>query len=196
MDICCAILAGGRSTRMGVDKHSLKIGREMLIERVIRKASPIFGRVFIVSKEESVPSFGLPVMKDLLPYGSPLVGIVSALLYAETESVFVLAADMPFLTEEGILYLMEKRGGEDIVLPVTEKGFEPLHAIYRRTCLPYALRNVERGMFSISALFPYLSVKFIRDEGAFSCNGVSVFTNVNTREDLEFARRSLGGDHL
>jgi hypothetical protein len=39
-------------------------------------------------------------------------------------------------------------------------------------------------------------VKFIRDEGAFSCNGVSVFTNVNTREDLEFARRSLGGDHL
>lgn len=196
MDISCAILAGGKSRRMGLDKHYLKIGEEFLIERVIRKAKAVFDRVFLVSKDNGLFSFGLPLVRDFWPFQAPVVGIASALLQVETDSVFILASDMPFLREEGMLYLIERSAGEDILIPMMEKGVEPLHAIYKRSCLPYILRNIERGIFSISALFPYLSVRVFRDDKVFLWNGISVFTNVNTKEDLEFARRIVGDDNL
>ena len=57
--------------------------------------------------------------------------LVSALAAAETEWVLAVAADMPHLEPEIIRALWAARDGGDAVVPLTDKGPEPLLALYR-----------------------------------------------------------------
>ena len=71
------------------------------------------------------------------------MGIASALLYATTDYVFVVGCDMPFIRKETITYMVDQAHGEDIVIPRTDAGYEPLHAVYNRSCLPHMLRAID-----------------------------------------------------
>jgi molybdopterin-guanine dinucleotide biosynthesis protein A len=89
--------------------------------------------------------------------------------------------------------------GEDIVVPWTKAGFEPLHALYNRSCLPHMLRAIGLNRLKISALFPGLSVRVVGEPSGpsgssplFVNKGVSIFTNINTEEDLAFAESRIG----
>jgi molybdopterin-guanine dinucleotide biosynthesis protein A len=98
--ITCAILAGGLSQRMGKDKATLDFGDGCLIEGIYRRARKVFDNVLIVSSHHrSFIGVDAPVVDDVLPVKGSMVGIVSALMHAETSNVFVLACDMPFVSE-------------------------------------------------------------------------------------------------
>jgi molybdenum cofactor guanylyltransferase len=185
VDVSCAILAGGRSRRMGEDKATLLFDGATLTERVYERAKRIFRQVFLVSSQHKVlVGLDIPVVADCLPAKSPLVGIASALLHADTPYVFVLGCDMPYIREEGLLWVMNQAQGEDVVIPRTAKGLEPLHAVYSKACLAPALCLAERGRLRIADLLPYVKVKELKIDGSFNGNGLSVFTNINSREDL------------
>ena len=189
MDITCAILAGGLSRRMGgMDKAALKLGNSTLIERVHRTVRTVFDRVIIVSSLHGpIEGIDAPVVEDALPFKGSMVGIVSALLYSRDPYVFVTGCDMPFLSEETMRCMVNETRGEDIIIPKTQAGFEPLHAIYKRTCISYMLRFVERGWPQITKLLPYLSVRVVENHPSFFGRGISPFTNINTTVDLAHA---------
>ena len=85
MDFTCAILAGGRSTRMGRDKATLKVRDKALIQQVYEKARHVFKDILIVSNHhESFYGIEAPIIRDILPIQSSIVGIASALLAANT----------------------------------------------------------------------------------------------------------------
>jgi molybdenum cofactor guanylyltransferase len=186
MKIGCAILAGGRSSRMGRDKATLRVRERLLIERVFNVVRPVFRNISIVSSyHDGISGIDAPIYGDLLPVRSPLVGIASALVYARDPYVFVVACDMPFLSEEALRYVISELDGEDLVIPRTDKGYEALHAIYGRTCIAPMLRAIEVGRLKVRDIFPYLTVKELADHPSFTKNGASVFTNINTVDDLE-----------
>jgi molybdopterin-guanine dinucleotide biosynthesis protein A len=190
MDMTCAILAGGRSRRMGRDKATLKIGEQALIESVYRKAKEIFSDIIIISsRHTSIRMVNAPVLKDLVPLEGPLAGIVSALLYSPHPYVCVLACDMPFVSTEAISYLISQVNGEDVIIPKTDKGYEPLHAIYNRSCISYMLSHIERGRLRTPGIFPYLAVRELGEHPSFFVHGVASFTNINTEGDLSLAKR-------
>jgi molybdopterin-guanine dinucleotide biosynthesis protein A len=192
MNVSCAILAGGQSKRMGRDKATIKVGEMDLIEHVYSKVQDIFNDIFVVSSHhDSIRGISAPVFRDALPQGGSLVGIISALLYSRTPHVFVVACDMPFLDSGFIRTMINGIGNEDIIVPKTTAGYEPLHAIYSRTCLSYMLKLIDANRFKIDKIFPFLNVRAVRVEIQSSSEGVSVFTNINTEKDLEHVREFL-----
>ncbi len=175
---------------MGQDKATLLFDGAMLTERVYETARRVFEKVFIVSSQHRrFDGMDVPLVGDCLPFPSPLVGIASALMFAGTEYVFVLGCDMPYIREEGLLCIVNKAGGEDVIIPRTPEGLEPLHAMYGRACLAPALYLLEHGRFRIMDLFAYVKVKELAPDPSFRNRGLSVFTNINNRGDLDrFAR--------
>lgn len=179
---------------MGRDKATLPFKDKPLIAYVHRIVKPIFSEVFVVSKQHTViEGVGSRIVRDITPRGGSVVGIASALLYATTDYVFVVGCDMPFLRKEAIVYMVDKTAGEDIVIPQTDAGYEPLHAIYRRSCLPHVLRAIDLNRIKVTDLLPFLSVKVVREPALFLNNGVSIFTNINTEEDLALAESVIRG---
>jgi molybdenum cofactor guanylyltransferase len=193
MDVTGAILAGGKSTRMGRDKALIPVGETTLLAHVYDVARSVFRRIILVSSyHTSAPGIDADVIGDIYPRPGPLTGIASALLYADTPYVFVLACDMPFLKKEAIEYVVGAARGEDIVVPRIKEGYEPLHALYKRSCLSPLLTSVERGRMKIYEIFPLVTTRVIENDALFFSRGVSIFTNVNTEEDLSRARSLVG----
>lgn len=193
MEMECAILSGGKSTRMGTDKAMLRMGSEgTLIGRTYSVASEVFSDIMVVSSiHESIEGVRARIVHDVVPIPGSLTGIASALLHANKPYVFVLGCDMPFLTSAAILHIIDQVKGEQIIVPITEDGMEPLHAVYHRSCLSPMLSALERGHMKINLLFPFFCVKTLPPDPVFLNHGVSVFMNVNTREDLSRAERAL-----
>jgi molybdopterin-guanine dinucleotide biosynthesis protein A len=185
MKITCAILAGGKSTRMGQDKATIKIGEKALIHLVYDKVKEVFDDVLIISRlHNAIESIDAPVLKDIVPFGNSMTGIASALLYSETPYTFVVACDMPFLSTEAFRYMVKEATGEDIIIPKTKLGFEPLHAIYNKSCIAHLLRLIEQNRFKITGVLPFVSVKELKEHPCFFRNGNPVFTNINVMNDL------------
>jgi molybdopterin-guanine dinucleotide biosynthesis protein A len=192
MDISCAILAGGQSRRMGQDKATLRVGDMGLIERVYAVVRDIFDDIFVVSSHhKKIQGVPVPVVEDALPHGGSLVGIISALLFSRTPYAFVVACDMPFLDGDLIRRMVDQTSGEDVIVPKSAAGYEPLHAIYNRSCLSYMLGLVDANRFKIDRIFPFLTVRTISIDSESSPQGITSFINVNTEEDLERVRDLL-----
>lgn len=192
MDISCAILSGGKSRRMGRDKATLPIGSTTLLGRTLTIAREIFADVAVVSSlHASLDGLPARIIHDALPMPGSLTGIASALLVAETPYVFILGCDMPFLTAASIRHVLNNVRGEQITVPRTEGGFEPLHAVYHRSCLSYMLTCIQRNHMKIERLYPFYTIRALPAHPAFLNGDTSVFTNVNTRQDLIRAEKTL-----
>ncbi|MBA4390686.1 MAG: hypothetical protein C0399_07095 [Syntrophus sp. (in: bacteria)] len=182
----CAILAGGQSKRMGRDKVTVEINRKALINLVYDKAKEVFQDIIIISNNhKTIQGIEAPIMRDIMPARSPSVGIVSALVYASNPYVFVLACDMPFLSTDALKYMVNEVAGEDIIIPRTKWGFEPLHAIYNRSCMAPLFRLIEQNRFKVTDLLPFVKTRELGEAPCFFKEGTSVFANINTVNDLE-----------
>jgi len=189
MKMTCAILAGGESRRLGQDKATTKIGKKALIHFVYDVVKEMFHEVIILSKiHESIEGIDAPVLKDIVPYGNSMAGIVSALVYSKTPYTFVVACDMPFLSKATLSYMLDEMASEDIIIPKTRWGYEPLHAIYNRSCIAPFFRLVEQGRFKLREIFPFVTVKELSEHPSFFVNGTLVFTNINTVKDLDMVK--------
>ena len=82
------------------------------------------------------------MVPDLRPGCGPLGGIGGGLRAAEHELAIVVACDMPFLNPAFLRFLAEQARGLDGAVPVNADQYEPLHAVYRRSCLPAVERRL------------------------------------------------------
>ena len=186
MDIGCAILAGGRSERMGRDKATAAFRGATLVRQVSDRVREVFSDIIVISSlHTAIEGVDAAVVKDLFPFRSPIVGVATALMLSEKPRVFAVACDMPFLSAEAMRCLVAEAGDEEITIPMTGGYYQPLHAIYSRSCLPHFLRLIGLNNLKVSAILPYVAVKAIEDRPCFYReDGGLVFSNINTREEL------------
>ena len=149
------ILAGGRSSRMGKDKASLKISGKSMIERLLLELSPIVAQVVVIrAPGQTIPHIpkelkdrtlvGWDSVKDL----GPLQGIVDALplLNSEIDKVFLLTCDLPYITTNWFQTLKDVMTDEfDMVCTEENEIVNPLLAIYRRPVLEPASKLISEG---------------------------------------------------
>lgn len=180
------ILAGGTSSRMGSNKALLLHNGGRIIERVYRVLAELFEEVLLVTNNPELYPF-IPCRKvpDIYPGRGVMAGIHAGLSQSREQSIFVVACDMPHLKVDLIRHLITLADGVDVVMPLTVGGFEPLHAIYRKECLPVLeefLRNDEqRRMVS---LFSRVRVREVSpDEIASFDPEFTSFDNINTPDD-------------
>jgi len=187
--ISLAIQAGGRSNRMGQDKAlKLFLGRP-LIQRVVERLRPIADEVLITTNHPERYGFlGVRLVPDLIPGLGPLGGLYTALACATCPTLAVVACDLPFasaaLLEQAARRLVEQDA--DIVIPRTAKGFEPLHAVYRRsTCLPVVRSAIERNQLKVIDWFPLVRLREQPPEEVIKVDPSGLtFWNINTPEDF------------
>lgn len=197
LPITAAILAGGRSVRMGVDKTLLSFDGRSLVARVADAVRQVCEKTIVVTNRlEMMAEAGLAddvvVVRDEVAHQGPLGGLVTALAVAETEWVLAVAADMPHLEPDVIRALWDARDGGDVVLPITEKGPEPLLALYRREAtLAPARRVLSTGRRRVVAMLPQVKVIEVPVEALRSADPeLRSLVNVNTPSDLESAREA------
>jgi FdhD protein len=198
LPVTAAVLAGGRSLRMGVDKTLLTLDGRSLVARVCDAVGQVCRQTIVVTnRPESLDAAELPkgvwVVRDEVAYQGPLGGLVTALAFAETEWVLAVAADMPHVEPDVVRALWALRGNADIVVPITDKGHEPLLALYRvAACLDPGRELLDTGRRRLVALFPRVNVVEVPAESLRSADPeLRSLLNVNTPSELADVRESI-----
>jgi molybdopterin-guanine dinucleotide biosynthesis protein MobB len=184
-----AILAGGESARMGGNKALKMLGGKPVISHLIDSLTPLARDIFIVAGDVAAyESFGLPVCADHYAQKASLVGIYSALAASRNEICFTVACDMPFIEPSLVSMLANLAAGYQAAVPVSQRGREPLHAIYSRDSLGRMREQIEAGDFALHNLLDSLKVRYVdMVEMAPLRDPNMVFMNVNTIVELEAA---------
>ena len=190
-DFTVAVLAGGRSARMGADKSFVRVLGHPLIEHILAQAAGLGDETLIVTnRPQDYAYLGLPLFGDVLPDKGALGGLYSALHAARGQHVLCIACDMPFLVRGLLDYLISLRSEGAAVVPRIASQTEPFRAVYRRDCLGMIRTALEAGRLRVSDSLAQLQVRYV-DEAEidrFDPDRLS-FVNVNTPEDLERARQ-------
>jgi molybdopterin-guanine dinucleotide biosynthesis protein A len=181
-----AILAGGRSRRMGSNKALLPFGGRRLIEHVLDVLRPLFPEVLIASNEIApYAELGVPVHADPLPGKGPLGGIYTALASSSHPRTFCLACDMPLVNPAVVAHLCRLAPDFDVVVPHSAKGYEPLHAVYSQSCLPHLEAMLREDRLRVDELFGAVRVCRVEIEDLRPLDPLLVsFLNLNTPEEL------------
>lgn len=183
-DITGVILVGGKSRRMGRDKAFLEIAGKPLFEIVLELFQDNFDRLLLVGdRGERFAGYGVPVVPDIYP-GSSLGGLYTGLHHAETDHVFVSSCDLPFPNAEVLRYLCSLKSDFDAVVPSTSYGYEPLFALYAKSCLGPIKAQLERGEFCAFAYYPQINIRYVTTgELAPFDRGHRAFRNLNTPQE-------------
>lgn len=179
------ILAGGLSSRMGSNKALLPYRGGRFIEAIHRQFAELFGEVLLVTNQPEQYSF-LPcrMVADLHPGMGALAGLYSGLYHSETEHIFAVACDMPYLNNALIRRLAALREGADVVIPQGEHGVEPLHALYGKNCLNHMEAALAADRRRIVSFFPQVHVLQLPSEQVATIDpAFDSFRNVNTPTD-------------
>lgn len=188
------IQSGGKSQRMGQDKGLAPFLGKPLIDRVLGRVAHLGAETLVTTNNPEAYRFlGLPLFPDIIPERGALGGLYTALSAARNPHVAVVACDMPFVNAEllGAELDLLVRANSDAVIPRTEGGTEPFHAVYRRErCLPAVQAAIEVGKWRVDSWFSEVNLYFLSPEetAAYDPDQLA-FWNVNTPEELQRAEQ-------
>lgn len=188
MSVSAAIMAGGKSRRMGQDKAWIELDGEPLIRRVANVLAQVADEVIVVANDPRYQTLGLRVVPDRYPEGGALGGIATGVSAATFDRVLVAACDMPFLLAEVWRVLLDHRYEADVVIPKIGGELETLHALYTKACVAPMERALAAGKMRVISFFDEVRVQPIEErELRIADPTLRSFTNVNTPEELASA---------
>jgi molybdopterin-guanine dinucleotide biosynthesis protein A len=190
MPLSVVIQAGGKSRRMGQNKALVPFLNQTLIEWVIERVRPIADEILITSNPPEVLSFlHLPTYPDILPGIGALGGLYTAFSIARHSLVAVIACDMafanaPLLAAERDLLIARQADG---VVPETEKGVEPFHAVYfREPCLAAVRAALDEGQKRADSWFGRVRMEYFPRDQLVKYDPLRIaFLNLNTPAELK-----------
>ncbi len=195
-NILAAILAGGQSRRMGKDKLFLELNNKKLIEHTIDKVKKYLNQVIIITNQnnEFFLKNNLTTVKDCIEGQlGPLVGILTAMKWAKENSkeyswIATFPCDTPFFPENIIKsFIKESEKKESLLLSASSHGRK--HNIFGLWSLDLydKLKNdlVNKKIRKVQDWTEKNKIKNLE----FKFKDYDPFFNINTKEDLEFAKK-------
>lgn len=186
-----AVLTGGASRRMGVDKAFIAWEGRPLAQHVAERVARACARVVLVGGAgRGYEALGLPWWPD--PAGlegrGPLAGLVAAL--GRAPRILLVACDLPEVEALVLGRLMAAAGSAPVAMPVWGDGrLEPTVGVYARGALGAARSSLAGGSGRMSDLLSVRGARLIPIEALGSEAQVTrVFRNLNRPEDLAAAR--------
>jgi molybdopterin-guanine dinucleotide biosynthesis protein A len=181
---------------MGRDKALMDLGGVSLIERAWRLVESVTGTPTVIGSPERFRALGLRAIADDSPGAGPLGGIATALRESSAPWNLIVACDLPYLTKDWLAYIIERGAASeaDAVVPMNERGAEPLCAMYHKRS-EHAIREaLARGTRKITDGLSGVRVENIEraEWKAFDSEGY-LFKNMNSPGDYEEARAKLDG---
>lgn len=183
MQITGIILAGGKSKRMGTDKALLEVEGISLLEGMINKLKPLCSEIIISSNHKSHAKYGFPVYEDEVSDCGPIGGLYTCLAKSKTDWNLVVSVDSAYIEPEFLRFLVDNAADSDAVIPLWERGKEPLIALYKRSCITVLNQMINDRNYKMHNLFQLLKIKYVgADEWVKKYP--KLFYNLNRPEDL------------
>ena len=185
-----AVLAGGRSRRMGGPKATAPFAGGPLIARPLLAAAAAGLEAVVVAKPDSqLPRLEVEVWHEPAEPVHPLVGLVTALERAGERPLVALACDMPFVAP-GLLARLAELEAAVAVARVAGR-LEPFPGRYEAASLPVLRAALAREAPLRAALSELVPVELGEDELRAFGDPARTVMGVNTPEELARAEREL-----
>ena len=195
-NILGAILAGGQSKRMGKDKLFLEFNNKKLIEHTIDKVKKYLKKVIIITNQDNefFSKNNLITVKDCIEGQlGPLVGILTAMKWAKENLnkcswIATFPCDTPFFPESIIKsFIEESKKKESLILCASSHGRK--HNIFGLWSLDLydKLKDdlINKKVRKVQDWTEKNKIKNLE----FKFKDYDPFFNINTKEDLEFAKQ-------
>ncbi|WP_299462400.1 molybdenum cofactor guanylyltransferase [uncultured Gimesia sp.] len=195
------ILCGGESSRMNYPKALLPLGKELMLQRVVRIVSSVVSPVIVVAAPgQELPelSASVNVIFDREPGAGPLsaIGQGLAALQGQCDAAFVSACDTPLIQTEFISKIISALAENQLVMVQEGKWYHPLAAVYRVSLvepIQHLLSENRRRPIDLteSVRACFLDAETLRDVDP-QLRGLQ---NINTRAQYFDLLRETGLEH-
>jgi molybdopterin-guanine dinucleotide biosynthesis protein A len=178
---------------MGCDKALVHLAGKPLIRHVIDAVDGLADEIVVTTNRPREFAFlGCRLVTDVVPGAGALPGLLTALSAARNDTVLVLACDMPFVCRPLLQYELVLASTADVLIPRWGGDYEPLHAVYARSCGEVIAESLASGNRRIVGFLSRVRVRTVEETEVahFDPTG-RCFKNVNTPADLAEAERSL-----
>ena len=195
-NILGTILAGGQSKRMGKDKLFLELNNKKLIEYTLDKVKKYLKKIIIITNQDNkfFLENNLITVKDCIEGQlGPLVGILTAMKWAKENLkkcswIATFPCDTPFFPESIIKsFIEESKKKESLILSASSHGRK--HNIFGLWSLDLydKLKDdlINKKVRKVQDWTEKNKIKNLE----FEFKDYDPFFNINTKEDLEFAKK-------
>jgi molybdenum cofactor guanylyltransferase len=184
-----ALLAGGRSIRMGRDKAQIPVtleGQNVPLRvrqlRILESLEP--KEMFYSGPTRSNDLHGAKIILDQWPDAGPLSGIASCLKEASSDLLLCLAVDVARIEAPILLKLLRKcRAGQGIVPKIGERH-EPLVAVYPTISLHLAISQITERHLRLQDFVRRLLSEHLIAEYLVLNEEIPLFANWNSPVDV------------
>lgn len=192
MKTAAVILAGGMSRRMGRDKAALPFGEETMLSHLVHTYQPFFDVTAVsLNTPGRFDTAGAMEVVDRRPGEGPMAGLEAAFLDTGADVIFLTGTDLPFGDPALARFLLESLGKHDICLIRSDKGPEPLFAVYSSACLPAIRKSLEEGRRSMYSVIQQMDTLELPAENLPQFDIGRILSNVNDPEEYAKALERL-----
>lgn len=184
MCVSGVILAGGKSSRMGVDKGLVSYNGKLLVSYAIDLLKPFCDELIISANSNEYDRFDLKVVADSYDCKGPLAGIYEGLKAIRNDYALVLSCDMPHLSQEAVQTLFQEIDNKhDCFIPFVKGRMQPLFAIYAKCMVPVMKQHLESNKLKMMTFVDSVCAKHISFDTLIEINPL-LFKNCNRPEDV------------
>ena len=201
-NILAVVLAGGKSKRFGRDKSQVKLGDKILIDFILTEIIHFYKDILIVANEpiKFLDSNKIFLTSDIKKDLGPLGGVFSAMKWARENRkdykwISTFPIDTPFFKKEHLIKFYK------------EINLEKSNLFFMKS------KNTRHNIFGLWSLELYKKLEFALNSGERKvelwANEIGVktidfqfennndpFFNINTKDELEVAKKLLKNDKL
>lgn len=186
MKTAAVILAGGMSRRMGRDKANLPFGEETMLSHLVQTYRPHFDLIAVsLNAAGRFDTHGAVEVVDRRPGEGPMAGLEAAFLDTGADVIFLTGTDLPLGDPALALHLLERLGDHDACLIRSERGIEPLFAVYSSSCLHSVQAALDEGRRSMFHMLQKVNALEIPAEDLPQFDVKKILTNVNDPQEYE-----------
>lgn len=139
-----SILCGGKSSRMQSEKGLVLYQNKPFIEHIIEAVLPISENIQLITNTNDYDYLAYKKIKDIVADKGPLGGIYTALVHSETDLNLILSCDIPLISTEILMELIEKHDVNfDVSVFEDTNRMHPLIGIYSKRILPVLKKAID-----------------------------------------------------
>jgi molybdopterin-guanine dinucleotide biosynthesis protein A len=188
IEISVIILAGGKSSRLGTDKRSIKLNNRSLIDYSLALARKVSDDI-VFSANDYLPNFKEhKVIPDEVEGAGPIQGIISSMKQIKYTHCLLLTCDMPFISLKLINSLILRSEEEFITHYDSAYQFYPFPSVIPISMHQKIIDLEKAGKNSLKSIFlsfPTKEIDLPDETTKFA------FLNVNRPEDYKMAKKYL-----
>ena len=198
-NILGTVLAGGKSQRFGEDKSQVKLDGKLLIDFILSEIVDEFKEILIVTNNQIAfqKSKKISTIKDFKKGQGPLGGVLSAMKWAKEKNsnykwISTFPVDTPFFKKKILKKFLSEINIEESKLFFI-KSNNTRHNIFGMWSIDLMKKleeDLNKGHKKVETWANSIGVKIINMEFMYE----DPFFNINTKDDLEIAKKKLKND--